>query len=155
MYDGSRRYQRGFISLKHSDELSLTSSPVKPEQVIRLSAYRAEDLSTPRLLGILSQRRFADSFENADRAEPDHVSRVCRGVKAHTHMARRFDVIDLIWLDAIQQFDKVGLIGDITVMKKQLYAVDVWVLIQVVNVSCVERRGATDDTMHLVSFGEQ
>ena len=70
-------------------------------------------------------------------------------------MALRGEVIDFIWLDAVQQFNQVSRVRYIAVVKKKLYVVDMRILIEVLDALCVERRRAANDTMDFVPLIEK
>ena len=70
-------------------------------------------------------------------------------------MARRAAFSNVARLDAVEQLDEVGRVGDVSVVQEQPHPVDVRVLIEMVNASRVERRGPADDPVHLIAFSEQ
>jgi hypothetical protein len=67
-------------------------------------------------------------------------------------MALRREVVDLFRLGSIEQFDQVRRVGDVAVVQKQTHAIDVRILIEVVNALRVKRGSAADDAMYLVVF---
>jgi hypothetical protein len=64
-------------------------------------------------------------------------------------------MIDLVRLNAIKKLDKVRRIGDVAVVEEQSHAVDVRVVVEVIDPFGIERRGAPDYAVDLVSFAQQ
>ena len=63
--------------------------------------------------------------------------------------------IDRSHLDSVSQFDQICRVSNASVVPKQCNPVDMRVLIEMVDASGVKRRGATDDAVHFLTFGQE
>ena len=64
-------------------------------------------------------------------------------------------MINLVWLEPVDQFDEIYGVRQVAVVKEKLHSMHMRVLIQVVDAIRVERARAADDAMDLVTFSEQ
>ena len=64
-------------------------------------------------------------------------------------------MIDLVRLDLVQEALQRGAVAEIAVMQEELHAVDVRILVKMLDAISVERAGAADDAVHLVAFAQQ
>jgi hypothetical protein len=70
-------------------------------------------------------------------------------------VALRRQVKNFFRLNPIKELNQIGRIGDIAVVKKQSNAIDVRVLVEMIDPPRVESGGAPDYPVHLVAFGEK
>src|SRR6266566_6454895 len=93
----------------------------------RLSLRRllrlAKHLRAACLVKLRSPAGFADSFQYADRAQRGYVTRIFRNIEADAYMTLRRQVINLVGLNAVKQFDEVSRVGNVAVMQKEADAV--------------------------------
>lgn len=62
------------------------------------------------------------------------------------------EVVDFIWLKHVEKFDEVCGVTQITVVEKKPHAVNVGILIEMVDALSVESACTTDDAVHFISF---
>ena len=70
-------------------------------------------------------------------------------------MALGPEVIDLIGLQVVDELDEIHGVGEVAVVEEKANAIDMRILVEVVDPRCVERTGAPDDAVDFVAFGEQ
>ena len=70
-------------------------------------------------------------------------------------MTLRTEVVDLVRLEIIDQFDEVHGVGQVAVVKEKLHSVYVGILVKMINAIGVEGAGAADDSVDLITFAEQ
>ena len=112
-------------------------------------------LRTAGLVVARLQPDFADRFEDADGADTGDIAGVFGNVEGDADMALGSEMINLIGLNAIKQLDEVGGVGDVPIVQEQPYTVDMGVFIEAVNAAGIKGRGASDDAMDFIPFGEQ
>jgi len=89
------------------------------------------------------------------RAQSYDVAGVLRHVERHAHMRLRPEVVDLVRLEVVEQLHHLHRVGEVAVVEKQLHAIDVRVLVKVVDATGVERRGAAHDAVDLVPLRKE
>ena len=67
-------------------------------------------------------------------------------------MALRAEVVDLIWLDFLDDMEKVAGVGQVAIMQDKVALANVRVLVKVVNAVRVEEGAAPLDAVDLISF---
>ena len=67
-------------------------------------------------------------------------------------MAHSTEIVDFVGLNLLNDTNKVGGVGQISVMQNKVRIVDVWILIQVVYPIGVEQRSPSLDAVHFVAF---
>jgi hypothetical protein len=70
-------------------------------------------------------------------------------------MALHPQMIDLIWLDLIDQFHQMDGIGEISVVKEEFHPVNVRVLIQMIDAVGVKAARAPDNPVDLIPLLQQ
>ena len=70
-------------------------------------------------------------------------------------MALGTQIVNFIWVQVVEELHHLHRIGEIPVVEKELYAVYMWVLIEVVNTICVESGSSSNDAMHFIAFSEK
>src|SRR6476659_4178070 len=115
---------------------------------------RAEELRSGFLVDACVDPRRADGLDQPHGTEPGYVARVLRRLEADLDVALCAEVVDLVRPDVTQQVDERGCVGEIAVVEKQPPALDVRVLVDLVQALGVEARGAADDPVHLVALSE-
>ena len=76
-------------------------------------------------------------------------------VEADPDVALRAEMVDLVGLDIVQQVLQRGAVAEVAVVQEELHAVDVRVLVKMIDAVGVERTGAADDAVDLVALAEQ
>jgi hypothetical protein len=76
-------------------------------------------------------------------------------VEADPHVRLRGQVVDLGRLDLVHQGDQASAVGEVAVVQEEAGALLVRILVEVVDAVGVERRRATDQSVHLVALAEQ
>ena len=121
------------------------------------SLHLAVQLARRRLVQarLLLQAASAHRVQQTQRANTVHLRRVLRQVERHLHVALRAQVVDLVRLDLRHQAAQIRRIRQISVVQKELHALVVGILVQVVDSPRVERGGTADDAVHLVALLHQ
>ena len=97
------------------------------EQLVAIQPFDSFVLTLARLAWYLNIRhdarraRFTQISHFASKSRPRHfgdILLILRNIKAHADMALRPQMIDLIWLDLIDQFHQMDGIGEISVVKE-------------------------------------
>jgi hypothetical protein len=70
-------------------------------------------------------------------------------------MALRSKVIDFFGFKLVNEFDQIDRVSQVSVVEKQVYPVNMRILIKMVNASRVEGTGSPDNSMNLVTFRQQ
>jgi hypothetical protein len=124
---------------------------------LRNFLHQAVELGRGSLIeaGLLGQAQDADGFQDAQRADAVGVGSIFRLVEAHSNVAHRAEVVDLVRLGFLNDADQVGRIGQVAVVQLEALVVDVRVLVQVIHAIRVEQAAAALDAVHLVPFGQQ
>ena len=104
---------------------------------------------------LLRQAQDADRLQDAQRADAVGVGGVFRLLEGHRHMAHRRQVVDLVGLDLLDDAHQAGRVGQVTVVQREMPAVDMRILVQVVDAVGVEQAGATLDAVDLVALLQQ
>ena len=98
----------------------------------------------------------ADRLQYADRAQSSNVRSVFGHVEAHAHVRLRRQVIDLLRLDAVDQFQHISRGGNIPIMQMQVRPVlHMRIFIDMIDAVRVECAGTPDGAMHFVAFAQQ
>ena len=99
----------------------------------------AKHLGTAGLIKLGLDACLANCLKDANRAQPRHVAGVFGYIETDSHMTLCREVVNLIGLNSIEQFDEICGIGNIAVMQKKPHAVDVWIFVQMINAAGIER----------------
>src|ERR1051326_1651112 len=91
-----------------------------------------------------------DRLENSYRPETGNIARVLRDVKTHAHMTLCGEVVNLIRFEPVEEFDQIGGIADIPVVKEKTHTVDMRVGIEVVDSARIECARTENDPMDFV-----
>src|SRR5262249_17955669 len=83
------------------------------------------------------------------------VRSVLRNVKADPDMALGAKVINLVRLQAIEQLDQIHGISQVAVVEKETDAVDVRVLVKMIDPRGIKGAGAPDNSVNLVALRKQ
>ena len=67
-------------------------------------------------------------------------------------MTLRAQVINFVWLEIIQQLHQHHTVREIPIVQEHLRAIDMRVIVEMVNTLRIERRATADDAMHLVAL---
>ncbi len=67
-------------------------------------------------------------------------------------MALRPKVIDFVGLKIVKEFDQIDRVSQVSVVEKQMYPVNMRILIKMLNTSRVECAGSPDNPMNLITF---
>src|SRR5271166_4484024 len=70
-------------------------------------------------------------------------------------MALRSKVINFFGPKFVNEFDQIDRVSQVSVVEKQVYPVNMRILIKMVNASRVECAGSPDNSMNLVTFRQQ
>ena len=105
--------------------------------------------------GLLFEAEDADGFEEAKGAEGIGVGGVLRLFEGDLDVRLCGEVVDLVGLDLLDDVDERGAVGHVAVVKDELRVGIVGVLVDVVDTSGIEERGAALDAVDLVAFGEE
>ena len=70
-------------------------------------------------------------------------------------MALRAEVVDLVGLELVQQVLQRCAVAQVAVVEEHLHAVDVRVLVKMLDAVGVERARAPDDAVDLVALGQE
>ena len=76
-------------------------------------------------------------------------------VEADPDVALRAEVVDLVRLEFVDQFDQIDRVGQVAVVKEKLHAIDVRILVQVIDAIGVEGARAADDPVDLVTLASK
>ena len=115
----------------------------------------AEELRRRRLVDARVELRRAHGLEQPERPEPRHVTGVLRRLEADLHVALRAEVVDLGGLHLAQEVDERRRVAEVAVVEEEAPALDVRILVDVVEALGVEARRAPHDPVHLVPLAEQ
>ena len=110
-------------------------------------------------LAFLLQTEDTYGLEEAQRAYRVGFGGVFRAVERHLDMALGGEVIDLVGLHFLDDAHERRRVGHVAIMQcEQAFVFHVahpFVEVEVFDAACVERRGATDDAVHLVAFFQE
>ena len=101
--------------------------------------------------GFVSVRRCAP-LKNAEGAEGINVCGVFRSLETDGHMALGTEVVDLIWLNLLNDPLKVAPIAQVAVVQSQASIQLVWILIVVIDPGGVETAGPALDAMYGIAL---
>src|SRR6478672_10088898 len=104
----------------------------------------SKHLGATSLIKLGFDSRLTNCFQNSSSAQGRYIARIFRNIKAHAHVALRRQMVDLVGLDAIEKFNKIGRISDIAIMKKQTHAIDMWISVEVIYSTGIKSRGAAN-----------
>jgi hypothetical protein len=110
----------------------------------------AKHLTARRLIEPRFHASLAHRLENPDRADSGNIRRILRNIKAYADIALRPQMIDLIWLDLIDQFHQMHRIGEISVVKEEFHPVNVRILVEMVDAVRVKGARAPNNPVDLV-----
>jgi len=102
-----------------------------------------------------NQTGFANGFEDALRTETDDVAGVFRNIEGNAHMGLGTEVVNFVGLELIKQLHHLHGVGQIAVVKKEAHTVHMRIAVKVIDTAGIEGRGATDNTVDFVTFGEE
>ena len=91
----------------------------------------------------------ADGIEHAEDTDSVAVSRVFRHVEGHHDVTHGTQVVDLGRLDVVDDGNEVGGIAQVSVMQENLDSSLMAISVDVLNTSCVEATGTTDNSVDL------
>ena len=125
--------------------------------LLRNLLHKAIELASARLIdpGFLSKAQYPNRLQNPQRAQRIAIGGVFRALKAHRHMALSAEVINLIWLDLLDDPNQVCAIGEVAVVEHNPRIALMWVLIEVINPTGVEAARAPLYAMNLVALLKQ
>ena len=125
--------------------------------LLRDFLHEAEELGGGRLveLGELVAPGEVDRFEKPHSAERVHISRELRRVERDAHVALRGEIVDFVGLYLVDELHEVRAVREVSVVEKELNAVYVRVLVEVVYPLRIERRGAADYAVDFIALFEQ
>ena len=123
--------------------------------LLRHLLHLAVQLARGRLVEARLHAREANRLQQAHRAERVHVARELGRVERHAHMALCRQIVHLVRIDLVDDPHQVGAITEVAVVQKQLHAVHVRILVEVVDARRVERARPADDAVHLVALLQQ
>src|SRR6476660_9679295 len=115
----------------------------------------AEHFAARRLIKARTQSSFADCFQDANRANTGDVGSVFRNVEAHAYVALRAKMINFVRLQFVKELHQIHRVAEVPIMQKQSYIVYVWISVDMINSRGVERAGASDDPVDVVTFLQQ
>jgi hypothetical protein len=102
-----------------------------------------------------TQSRFADCFQDPDRADASNVGRVFRNVEAHAHVALCTEMINLVRFQFVKKLHQIDRIAEISVVEKHSDAVHVRIGVEMINARSVEGARAANDPVDFVAFLQQ
>ena len=115
----------------------------------------AEHLAARSLVETRSDLGFLDCLEDPDSAQPRNVRRVFRDIEAHSNVALSAEMVNLVRLDVPQQLHQVEGVGQIPVVEEEPLAVDVGILIEMIDAAGIECARAPDNAVDFISFAKQ
>src|SRR5439155_17444557 len=104
---------------------------------------------TDRKLGL------AYRVQHPCRAQPGDFAGVLRHVEAHPNVALCSEVVQLVWLDLLDQLGDLAGAAEVPVVQEEPGADGVGVHVDMVNPVGVEGTRASHEPMNLVALGEQ
>jgi len=115
----------------------------------------AEDLRGGGLIEAGWDVRFADRVEQPQGAATGDVERVLGDVEGNPDVALGTEVVDLLWLQLVDQTGQRDRVREVAVVREELRALLVGVAEEVLDAAGVEARRAPDDAVNLVALLEQ
>ncbi len=118
---------------------------------------QAVKLRSRRLVkaGLVFQLQDADGFQQAQRAGTVGIGRIFRRLERHLHVALGGQVIDFVGLGFLDDADQIGRIRHVAIVQDEARILFVRILIDVLDASRVERRGAPLHPVHDISLFQQ
>ena len=116
---------------------------------------RAEHLARRGLVEARLHAGLADRLQQPHGAHAGHVARVLRDVERDAHMRLGPEVVDLVWLDLVDEAHKATRIRQIAIVQQELSITVLATSVDRIDPLGVERRGAAHDAVDLVALGEQ
>ena len=115
----------------------------------------AEHFTRRRLVEFCFDAGLADGFQNSQRAQTGDVSGVLGHVEAHADVALRAQMIDFVRTDGGKQVHDLTGNGEIPEVQKQLRIRVMKIPVQMIDAVRVERAGAADQPVNLVTLAQQ
>ena len=138
--------------------LGYTVGAARPERrllILRHLLRFTEHFAAGCLKKTGTQSRFADRFQDPDRADAGNVGSVFRNIEAHAHVALCAEMINLVRLQFVKKLHQIDRIAEVAVMKKHSDVVNVRIGVEMIDARGVERAGATNDPVDFVAFLQQ
>src|SRR5262249_24739901 len=99
-----------------------------------------------------TQSRFADRFQDPDRADACNIGCVFRNIEAHAHVALCTEMINLVRFQFVKKLYQINGIAEVAVMEEHSDTIYVRIGVEMINARSVECARATDNPVDFVAF---
>src|SRR5262249_25706517 len=102
-----------------------------------------------------TQSRFANCFQDPDRADACNIRCVFRNVEADAHVALCTKMINLVRFQFVKKLYQIKRVAEVAVLDEHSEAIYVVISVEMINAGSVERARASNDPVDFVTFLQQ